>query len=241
MTNGVGGPPDSNLGTLLRSRRQALGATLTQASAATRVRVANLAAIEDGDIESLPAPVYARGYLRTYARYLGLDPDEMVAMLPVAPADARRSLAVDGSQPNARLTLTTPVAVALTAIVLIGAFGYYAWRQIESVNPGMTSPTAVRALAVPSTTPLPSPSPIRHPIVVGVRVTDTVWLNVIVDGKAQYSDSGRVLQPGAQVSFQGFDIKITSGKAAATFITIDDRSIGAMGTGVVTREFKASQ
>jgi len=45
-------------------------------TAATRVRVANLAAIEDGDIESLPAPVYARGYLRTYARYLGLDPDE---------------------------------------------------------------------------------------------------------------------------------------------------------------------
>ena len=71
-------------------------------------------------------------------------------------------------------------------------------------------------------------------------MTDTVWLNVIVDGKAQYSDSGHVFQPGAEVSFQGFDIKITSGKGAATFITIDDRPIGAMGNGVVTREYKAS-
>ena len=151
--------------------------------------------------------------------------DEMVSMLPVPPAHARRSLALDGSQPNARLTLTTPVAVALSVALLAGAFGYYAWRQIESVNPGSTSPAAARALAVPSTTPLPSPSPIRHAIVVVVRVTDTVWLNVIVDGKAQYSDSGHVFQPGAEVSFQGFDIKITSGKGAATFITIDDRPI----------------
>jgi hypothetical protein len=42
------------------------------------------------------------------------------------------------------------------------------------------------------------------------------------------------------VYFTGFDIKITSGKAAATFITVDDRPLGAMGNGVVTREFKAS-
>ena len=241
MTDGVGPAADSPLGTLLRSRRLDLGATLAQASAATRVRVANLAAIEDGEFDRLPAFVYARGYVRTYSRYLGLDPDEMVLMLPVPPAHARRSLALDGSQPNARLTLTTPVAVALSVALLAGAFGYYAWRQIESVNPGSTSPAAARALAVPSTTPLPSPSPIRHAIVVVVRVTDTVWLNVIVDGKAQYSDSGHVFQPGAEVSFQGFDIKITSGKGAATFITIDDRPIGAMGNGVVTREYKASQ
>jgi hypothetical protein len=33
------------------------------------------------------------------------------------------------------------------------------------------------------------------------------------------------------------DIKITSGKAASTFITIDGRAIGALGTGVATRDF----
>lgn len=40
-----------------------------------------------------------------------------------------------------------------------------------------------------------------------------------------------------QVYFTGVDIKITSGKAAATLITIDGRPIGALGTGVATREF----
>jgi len=39
------------------------------------------------------------------------------------------------------------------------------------------------------------------------------------------------------VYFSGVDIKITSGKAASTFITIDGRSIGALGAGVATRDF----
>jgi hypothetical protein len=102
------------------------------------------------------------------------------------------------------------------------------------------APVASHPLVVPSLSPLPSPSPVRHPITVGVRATDLVWINVIVDGKAQYSDSGRFLQAGTQVFFTGFDIKITSGKAASTLITIDDRDLGAMGNGVVTREFKAN-
>jgi Domain of unknown function (DUF4115) len=100
-------------------------------------------------------------------------------------------------------------------------------------------PTGQAAAAVPSATPVSSPSPEPRPIVVGVRVTDAVWLNVVVDGKSQYTDSGKILPAGSQVYFTGVDIKITSGKAAATLITIDGRSMGALGTGVATREFSS--
>ena len=68
-------------------------------------------------------------------------------------------------------------------------------------------------------------------------MTESVWLNVIVDGKSQYSESGSVLPAGSQVYFTGLDIKITSGKAAATLITVDGRPMGALGSGVATREF----
>jgi hypothetical protein len=96
-----------------------------------------------------------------------------------------------------------------------------------------------QALVIPTATPLPSPSPQPRPIVVGVRLTDSVWLNVIVDGQSQYSDSGRILPAGSQVYFTGVDIKITSGKAAATMITVDGRPLGALGSGVATREFSS--
>ena len=74
--------PDSFFGTVLQAARVERGLTLAQASAATRLRAAHLVAIESGELEGLPAPVYARGYVRTYARYLGLDPESVVDMMP---------------------------------------------------------------------------------------------------------------------------------------------------------------
>jgi hypothetical protein len=62
---------------------------------------------------------------------------------------------------------------------------------------------------------------------------------VIVDGKSEYTDSGKILPAGSEVYFTGVDIKITSGKAAATMITVDGHALGALGTGVATREFSS--
>ena len=84
-----------------------------------------------------------------------------------------------------------------------------------------------------------SPAIQVRPIVVGVRVTEVVWINAEVDGTAQYGDSGRTLPAGSVVYFTGVHVKITSGKASATFITIDGRSLGALGDGVATREFSS--
>ena len=49
----------------------------------------------------------------------------------------------------------------------------------------------------------------------------------------------KTLPAGSIVYFSGVDIKITSGKAAATFITVDGRTVGAMGTGVASRDFSS--
>jgi hypothetical protein len=75
--------------------------------------------------------------------------------------------------------------------------------------------------------------------VVEVRVTEEVWINVFVDGKPEYADAGKTLPAGSVVYFSGVEIKITSGKAGSTFISVDGRAIGAMGTGVATRDFSS--
>lgn len=62
----------------LRERREALGLTLAQAQAATRIRTRYLAALESGDISVIPGTVYVRGYLRAYAEFLGLDPTTLL-------------------------------------------------------------------------------------------------------------------------------------------------------------------
>jgi cytoskeleton protein RodZ len=67
-----------NLGEYLRAERLARGITLEQISADTRITVSMLQAMEEGDIDRLPAPVFTKGFLRAYAEQVGLDPDEVV-------------------------------------------------------------------------------------------------------------------------------------------------------------------
>ncbi|MDQ4133220.1 MAG: helix-turn-helix domain-containing protein [Actinomycetota bacterium] len=63
------------LGQELRAGRERIGWDLRAASAATAIPAAYLHALEEGQLSALPGPVYARGYVRTYATALHLDGD----------------------------------------------------------------------------------------------------------------------------------------------------------------------
>jgi cytoskeletal protein RodZ len=62
------------LGNSLREARQRRRIDLVAAEQDTKIRSKYLAALETEDFDVLPGPVFVRGFLRTYSRYLGLDP-----------------------------------------------------------------------------------------------------------------------------------------------------------------------
>jgi len=66
-------------GPRLKALRRAAGISLGDIFEASRVSVATLEAIEEEDRESLPAEVYLKGFLKSYAECLGLDPDRVTA------------------------------------------------------------------------------------------------------------------------------------------------------------------
>ena len=66
----------------LRDTRVSRGLTTTDVERDTRINRAYIEAIEEARFEVLPAPVYARGFVRSYAKYLGLDPAEAVDAMP---------------------------------------------------------------------------------------------------------------------------------------------------------------
>ncbi len=70
------------LGGRLREHRLASGFTLEQAAEETRISYGYLDAIEADRFDVLPAPVYVRGFVRLYARFLGIDPEDAVEQLP---------------------------------------------------------------------------------------------------------------------------------------------------------------
>jgi len=227
------------LGETLAARRGERGLTIEQAAAATRIRAHYLSALESNELERLAAPVYAKGHLRTYALFLGLDPEPLVAMLNPSPRDARRLLSIEMSSPD--LAWSSPRRRSPQR-------GLSCWPEHSADTHGARSRrirgrrsfTELPGGGCPAWSAGPDSLTPGRPIVVGVRVTDEVWINVFVDGRPAYADGGKTLPAGSLVYFSGLDIKITSEKAASTFITVDGRAVGALGTGVATRDF-ASQ
>jgi cytoskeletal protein RodZ len=61
------------VGEQLQNARQARSISLEQAANATHIRLHYLRALEEGNFDALPSPAQARGFLRAYAGYLGLD------------------------------------------------------------------------------------------------------------------------------------------------------------------------
>ncbi len=66
------------LGAMLQERRKELNLTLKEVENATSIRTSYLQAIEDGDMTKLISPIYARGFAKQYATFIGLDGDRIV-------------------------------------------------------------------------------------------------------------------------------------------------------------------
>lgn len=66
------------MGETLRQKRKELNLSLKEAENATSIRISYLQALEDGEMNKLISPIYAQGFLKQYASYLGLDGEKMV-------------------------------------------------------------------------------------------------------------------------------------------------------------------
>lgn len=82
---------------LLRHERQQKGLTIEQVAAESRIRPAILEAIESGETSHIPS-VYLKGYVRHYARYLGLDPADFEQLIDE----------VEGAEPEVKPVFNTP-------------------------------------------------------------------------------------------------------------------------------------
>jgi cytoskeleton protein RodZ len=85
----------TDIGQKLHQARHEKALSIEQASRATRIRVHYLQAIERGDLDALPSLAQARGFLRLYASFLGLDPEQILKALSGEQVDASASPVVE--------------------------------------------------------------------------------------------------------------------------------------------------
>jgi len=162
----------SSLGEDLRTAREARGLTLSDAAEHIHIRSVYLAAIEAEDWPAIGAPVYVRGFIRTYARFLGLNPEEAVARFAErvpseSPSQVAASLAsMAAAQPERRSPSFGAIAGIIIALALVAFVGYeyYAYKTGSAGNPVAvaTAPAALAAAPSPSAA-LAAPAPAGSP------------------------------------------------------------------------------
>jgi cytoskeletal protein RodZ len=134
-----------------------MGLTLEQIAAETRIGTRFLEAIESEQFHLLPGGIFSRGFVRTYAEQLKLDPDQAVADFERQSSyreptvDAMR---VSAPQPNKRNQSLYPIAIGILVALVIVV--YLTTR--EQTKPVDANQPPVET-ATPVATPAPEPAP----------------------------------------------------------------------------------
>ena len=154
----AGGEPDESspgVGEVLRRRRTERGITLSDAERDTRINRTYLQALEAERWDALPAPVYTRGFLRSYGRHLELDAGELVSMLPAELPRPRGLEPLPGlRRRHASLALDVPrvLLVTLAAVAAI-AVAVAAIQFRAAGGEGEGTPAESAQTATPTATP----------------------------------------------------------------------------------------
>jgi cytoskeletal protein RodZ len=229
-----------SFGDWLRRQRELREISLRDIAERTKISLRYLEAMEADRFDLLPAPIFAKGFLREYARYVGLSPDDVVNHYlsehhPEELADPKedtkvrsRPKAVDSGQPPVRRNWSWGLLLALAGLILLVLVALAAWfadrRHEDPRNvgqaPPMSAPAPAPVAVRPATPARPTPPPPSSPIEVSLDFSKDCWVEAVIDGgKRRFSElrvQGEALQLDADKS-----IVLTLGNAGAVDVQVN--------------------
>lgn len=160
-------PDAGDFGARLRAAREARGITLKQIAASTKISPLTLEALERQDVSRLPGGLFSRGFVRAYAKEVGLDPERTVREFaerfgddddPVMSEAAIKARAARSEHDPARSRGGWRWVGLLITVILVAAIFVvqrYLTRQIV-----VTHAPEPKSAVVPAPQPPPAPAPV---------------------------------------------------------------------------------
>ena len=219
----------------LRAAREAQGLTTTDIAARTRITIRHVQALDRGDLAALPGRPYVLGFVRNYARAVGLDGvelaqlarNEMDASVPrPAPRMVHQFDVDDPAKTPSRLV--TWVALALVVAVL--AAGAMFWRSYYSPD------AALPSLAEPEQTTAAIPAaavagiPARGALVASGPVVftsrqDAIWVKFYDGHGKQLLQKQLATGETYTVPADAFEPRLWTGRPDALMVTIGGQAV----------------
>lgn len=150
--------PHQRIGAIIRAARENAGYSLEQVSRDTRVHLSHLRAIEEMTPNLLGAPVYAKGYIKSYARFLGMDEQNTLDRYLAECAILKDPEKQDIAQPASSKSRKLPVAVPMLGILIVGLVGAAAVFFLANGDKQTTAPSAAAPTNTATVTPAVDPA-----------------------------------------------------------------------------------
>jgi len=230
------------VGDELRAAREARGLSLVDIAERTRIPQRHLSAIETSDYANLPAATYSAGFVRTYARLLGLDAADLsqrfrAELTQNGSREPRRQEMYEPADP-ARVPSRGLVWVTLLVAILLG-LGYLYWRGSQLENPAeVATAPAPKTDAPASSAPQPvaaqpapvAPAPAAAPTDTAlITAIEPVWLRISdADGSKLYQGVLKA-DDHFQVPATATDPRLRTGRATVLKITVGPVTIPPLG------------
>ena len=248
----------SDVGRQLRKAREDKGLSLEQVQKAIRIKRVYLEAIEADRLDDLPGPVQARGFVRSYANHVGLDPDTLLGQLDgvasqiVAPppsspqatikpatdslrpaAAPRSNIAPPRAGPAPRISMESSLPLPLP-ILIAGAIALFViggLLLIQAFRAEAPAPAPTLPASVPlSISQTAEVAPTAPPIArVTVTLTPSEHVWVRVTHDGLTAFEG-FMEPGQPQSCEAAQqVIVETGNGAALTATVNGEDVGVLG------------
>jgi cytoskeleton protein RodZ len=240
----------------LKDMREARGLSLQNIFEMTRISRINITAVENSDFDRLPPPVYARNFIRKYARAVGIDEKPILDRYekhleslkpPQEETEVRKPWPETGRR--YRFLFMSLAAVIAAGILVSAIFLYDQGGKPPSPAPVVGSPSPVQVIPVPAQTaavpnapaqitasksaPAPAGKSILPPAAAGkmyhlvIEARELTWIRITEDRNPAYQ---ALLKPGDKIERMASDyFQLDIGNAGGINLTFQGKSLGSIG------------
>ena len=244
------------VGDILRREREKQGLTIADIEKGTSIRGLYIEHIERGNIGDLPGLVYAKGFVRNYAKFLRLNAEALVQQFAEENGSTPPPVPAEPESAPRRISLSTVGDESLSSISIGGTRSSYAsiFGKLAAgiivlaalVGGGVAAISAINSPAqVPAAPPVKTEQPAAPAaaaeadasdtaraahtdgVNVSVTLTERCWTEVSVDGKSVFEG---IIEKGKTESWKGKEsVVIRAGNAGALDVTFNGRKLGKFG------------
>jgi len=232
------------VGEILRRTRMHYDRSIEEVEAALRIQAKQIHAIEIGDTEALPARVYAIGFVRSYAEYLGLDGDKIVGLFKAQTGKPAEEQDIKKPKKSVTQSNNPPIGIVVGLLVLICAV-LIAVLSIGSVEEKVTNTPEIvpevpkeltkavleekQAIKPPEPKPEPAPEPVvKKPKGIVLKLVQNSWVEIRDQNNRKLIS--RVLKEGDQYFVpERLGLSISIGNAGGVEIQVDGQPLQDLG------------